>query len=478
MIKNYRDPIIGLLFLLFLLYGFSLNHAFVSDDIYGIVNNPQISSWPWVWQNPLTILYKLMYFLIANVFGIIPWPFRLMNLAAHGLTAIGVMVLAGKLINKTTGIIAAVLVIAHPLMIESVTWISGNGYSWYAALLVWSLVFYIRAGRSIKRWLISLGLFLAALEFSEKAAVLPGILLVYRLVIDRKRGRWWDLIPYALLSGVWLWLNLLGIGARLNYLQTEYNSSAVDKPSFLVQVPVALTNYLGLIIWPDKLTLYHSEIDVTRSRFWLMSGITIVYFLLTGWCLLKGSRAGFFLAWLAIGLSPTLLPLGVAWIVAERYAYFASLGIYILAAGGLAHWAQKPKQSEAAWAMITLLVLCLSIRTLVRNYDWVDQDHLWLAAERTSPSSPQNHNNLGDLYGRRGDFKLAEWHFKRAIELNPNYADAMHNLANTYVQQGRLEEAIKFYEAALKNKPSLWQSQQQLDRINRYLEENKTPLPK
>lgn len=453
-----------------LAYLWTANFAFLSDDIYGIVNNPEIFKWTWVWQNPTVVLNRLSYFIISNVFGVVPWPFRLMNIFVHLMTVIGVMVLVDKLINRTVGIVAAVLVAIHPIMIESVTWISGNGYSWYGALLVWSLIFYIRAGKSWKQWLISIGLFLAALQFSEKAAVLPGILLVYRWVSDRKRGRYWDLIPYIALSALWLWLNLMGVGSRLNYLQAEYNSDFSTKPSIFVQTPVALSSYLGLIVWPDKLTLYHSEMSFTPIKFGIMAGVTIIYFLVTLWFLWKRSLVGFWLAWLLIGLSPTLVPLGVAWIVAERYVYFGAIGIFVLIAWGLVSLSEKPKWLEAGWT-ITVIIICLFlIRTLVRNSDWQDQDHLWLAAERTSPSSPQNQNNLGDLYGRRGNLQLAEWHFKRAIELNPHYGDAMHNLGNTYVRLGRFEEAIKMYEAALQNKPSLWQSEQQLKIVREYMQ--------
>lgn len=453
-------------------YLWTVNFAFLSDDIFGIVNNPEIFKLSWVGQNPTVILNRLIYFSVANIFGIVSWPFRLVNIFVHLLTVIGVMVLVDKLINKRVGLVAAVLVAIHPIMIESVTWISGNGYSWYGSLLVWSLIFYIRADKSWQRWLISLALFLGALQFSEKAAVLPGLLLAYRLAVDRKRGRWWDLIPYVALSGLWLVMNIRGVGARLNYLETEYNSGG-GKPAVrispLVQVPVALSNYLGLIVWPDKLTLYHSELDMPRTTYRLVVSLTAVYFLATAWLLWRRSLIGFFLSWLVIGLSPTLVPLGVAWIVAERYAYFGVIGIFILVAWGLVRLSEKPKWAEAAWILTTLIICLLFIRTLVRNSDWQDQDHLWLAAERTSPSSPQNHNNLGDLYGRRREFKQAEWHFKKAIELNPVYGDAMHNLGNTYVQMGEFEEAIKWYESALKNKPSLWQSEAQIKAVREYL---------
>ncbi len=73
----------------------------------------------------------------------------------------------------------------------------------------------------------------------------------------------------------------------------------------------------------------------------------------------------------------------------------------------------------------------------MRNFDWKNQDTLWLATAKTSPSSHQNHNNLGDLYARRGEYEKAVEEFKKAIELKPDYGDAYHNLANVYHQIGK-----------------------------------------
>ncbi|MFH2109258.1 MAG: tetratricopeptide repeat protein, partial [Patescibacteria group bacterium] len=52
--------------------------------------------------------------------------------------------------------------------------------------------------------------------------------------------------------------------------------------------------------------------------------------------------------------------------------------------------------------------------------------------------------------------------FKKAIELKPNYADAYHNLANTYQQLERFDEAVENYQKAIEFNPGLWQSYQNL----------------
>ena len=46
--------------------------GFVADDVYGIVNNPEITKFGWMFQNPMIILGRLEYFLVSNLFGLMP----------------------------------------------------------------------------------------------------------------------------------------------------------------------------------------------------------------------------------------------------------------------------------------------------------------------------------------------------------------------------------------------------------------------
>jgi Flp pilus assembly protein TadD len=44
-------------------------------------------------------------------------------------------------------------------------------------------------------------------------------------------------------------------------------------------------------------------------------------------------------------------------------------------------------------------------------------------------------------------------HYERAIDINPNYADAHNNLGNALMQTGRMEEALANFKRALEIKP-------------------------
>jgi len=166
-----------------------------------------------------------------------------------------------------------------------------------------------------------------------------------------------------------------------------------------------------------------------------------------------------------VSLAPVLTPFGVSWWLAERYVYLGTIGIFAVVAMGLEKLISHKKLRLLGITMLGLIIISLSARTIVRNRDWKSQDTLWLASAKTSPSSPQNHNNLGDLYSRHGDFEKAVDEFKKATELKPNYADAYHNLANTYQQMGKSDEALENYQEAIKINPNLWQSYQNSARI-------------
>ncbi len=471
-LKEHKWQVGLLAGLVLLVYANAWGAKFVADDVYGIVNNPEITSFAWVFENPLIILSRLEYFLISNVFGLTEWAFRLSNMLAHIGVSVLVMWLGERLLNKRVGMMAAVLTAVHPMMIESVTWISGGGYVKYTFWLLLALILYIQAGRK-QKWLVWSSLaYLVALQYSEKAMVLPGLLVVYRLIFAKKRGKYWDLVPFVGLAGVWIVANLMNVGARLDYLQVEYSNLGGDrglKP--IVQIPIAISEYLSLSLWPNKLTLYHSEMFFTM-RGYVIRSVVVAGMLLAGlWGWLKGGkrwkRVSFWLGWIVIGLAPTLTPLGVSWIVAERYFYLSSIGVWMVLGMVMDRVARKEGMKEGAMIGFAVLVCLLMVRTVVRNADWQTPDKLWLAAKRTSPNSPQNNNNLGDYYGRMGNFKASEWHFKKAIEINPNYADAMHNLANTYVRVGEVEKAVEYYMKAVEKKPQLWQSWLQLGLLYR-----------
>jgi Flp pilus assembly protein TadD len=59
-------------------------------------------------------------------------------------------------------------------------------------------------------------------------------------------------------------------------------------------------------------------------------------------------------------------------------------------------------------------------------------------------------------------------HFQKALQLNPDNAEANYNLANALVQKGRFEEAVTYYNHALRLNPGNAAAR---DRLNKVLQQ-------
>jgi tetratricopeptide (TPR) repeat protein len=78
-------------------------------------------------------------------------------------------------------------------------------------------------------------------------------------------------------------------------------------------------------------------------------------------------------------------------------------------------------------------------------------------ALQINPDYAEAHNNLGSILRVQGRLDEAISHFCQAIEINSNFAEAYNNLANTLQAQGKLDEAISGYRQALQIEPNMAQ---------------------
>ena len=58
----------------------------------------------------------------------------------------------------------------------------------------------------------------------------------------------------------------------------------------------------------------------------------------------------------------------------------------------------------------------------------------------------ETHNGLGFVLARQGRADEAVAEFRKAIDIDPKFTPAYNNLADTLVQQGKLEEAEQYYK--------------------------------
>ena len=108
-----------------------------------------------------------------------------------------------------------------------------------------------------------------------------------------------------------------------------------------------------------------------------------------------------------------------------------------------------------------------------------DAEMFYRKAIELNPNFAEAYNNLGNILRNKNQMPIsvkaaetaldksadasiavaefeseAEKYFRRAIELNPNYAEAYNNIGNLFNDTGRMEEAKEFYLKALSIKPN------------------------
>ncbi len=463
-LKKNRFQLLIIAFLTFVVYANGISNEFVSDDVAGILQNPAIGQLDHVFANPPGIMQPLIFFIIHEVFGKIPAAFRTVNIFFHLANCLLVYLSVSLLVNRSAAFFGAALAAVHPLMVESVTWISGGIYAQYSFFLLLGLVFYLFSLKDKRFYCLTILAFIVGLISSEKAMVFPFILLALHLSYPKDFKGWQKLIIPFLIGFTWISFYVGKVPERISILKNvHYEQAQTINP--LLQIPIAIGSYLQMTFWPTGLTLYHTELHFSVPVFVSKVLVLLVYLFFLGYSFFRKKKYFFWLSLFGIALSPTLTPFGISWIIAERYAYLGLFGIFVSLGLLLARLGRRKDRKMIIAILFALIIFGFSARTIVRNIDWKNQDNLWIAAAKTSPSSSQNHNNLGDMYARHNDLDKAIEEFEIAIKLKPGYADAYHNLANIYLRKEEMDKAIAGYEKALELNPNIWQSHQNLAAI-------------
>jgi len=464
--------LLGLTFLVFLVYANGLNNAFVSDDINWIPKNPNIGNFnSYIQLNNRPAIW-IIFHLAHLIDGLNPFFYRLPNVLFHAGNAAAIFFLLSFLSNKKVALFSSLIFAVHPILVESVTWIAGGSYSAYTFFFLLSFIFYLLAKKRAHLYFFTLVFLLLSLSFSEKAVVLFLIFPLYEMAFGSLKTMWKFILPLIAVGAITVAVLFSKIQDKITGLKLyNYVQPGYDNP--LLKIPIAVTEYLRLIVWPGDLSLYRSELTFTSGQYYFRVGIFVLFLLIIGVAYWKRQRFVFFwLVFFVITLLPVLTPYRFASTVAERYVYLGSIGIFAVVGLVLDTLSKKEKLKNGVAAAFVVIILALSIRTIIRNRDWANEDNLWIASAKVSPRDPNVLNNLGDMYGRHEDYQKAMEAFSLAIKLKPGYADAHHNLANIqtalYLKERNeeyLKSAIENYLLAIKYNPFLWQSHQNLGYI-------------
>lgn len=519
--SDSRNWIIGLILgVTFLTFANTLANGFAYDDTTQILQNQFIRDFrnlpkamvteTWYWRvqqdkdpnkqdKPSTPYYRpifVVYLMIMwKLFGASAFGWHVFNIFLH-LTVVYLVFLILERITKDIRVsaIASLLFAIHPMRSESVAWISGLTDPLLAILVLSSLYFYIRyREEKVTRLLAtSLGFFLVGAFTKEPAVALPIFIGVYELFVVNQDKSLYERIkpalgypaPYLLLSAVYFIARYFALGFALN--NSEYRSYPFSQ--IVLTIPLAIWKYLGLLVWPVDLSLFHSTQMVKSPidlRF-LLPAIALIPLAVLLWRLRRSMIARFAILWFAVNLLPVLnlSAFSEDFLVQERYVYLPSIGFSLLVAMGLAKipvesWLRFASRRAAQVSIVAVLLLLLAGKTFAQNATWYDDMTVWFHGEETASDQPISHFILGHKLVNFSQFSKSAEQFEEYLKLKPDNPIVIGNLAADYVliyqyqasvnpnaaDRASLDRALVLSEQGMKLTPevsSLWDTMGQI----------------
>ncbi|MFT3831076.1 MAG: tetratricopeptide repeat protein [Opitutaceae bacterium] len=356
--------------------------------------------------------------------------------------------------------VAALLFALHPVMVESVAWISEQKNTLSTVLYLVAAGAYLRFDRARRPGLYAqaTGWFALALLSKTVAASLPAALLV---VFWWRRGRlsWRNdiqpLLPwFALAVGAGLltaWVEHTQIGAQ----GAGFDLSFAER---LLLAGRATWFYLGKLLWPAELIFIYPRwrLDPAAPVQWLFPVAVVAA--LGGLFALRRRIRGPLAAALFFGgsLFPALgffnvFPFVYSF-VADHFQYLASLGLFAaVGVGATRLLAHAPKSLGLAVAVLVYGLLAVLTQRQARTYH--DVFTLYQATLARNPACWMAHNNLALALAEAGRVAEALPHLEAALQLRPDYPEALNNLGDDLTRLGRPTEAIPPLERALALQP-------------------------
>lgn len=482
--------------LVWLVFGQAVHFDFINfDDPVYVCDNPAIKaglSWRSIWWlmthsnvNTWFPLTDISHQLDWELFGANAGGHHLTNVLLHAATA---MLLFCALLELTKAFwrsaFTSALFAVHPLRAESVAWVVERkdvlcGLFFALTLLTWA--YHVRKSPRVKaladdpgrftdffsmaRWtpaygmalifftlglasktvLVTLPLLLLALDFWPLQR-LPARPLFSPRTLRHITGLIVEKVPFLIVSAVFCLITLKTQGKMV---------SAANSHSIFLRIgngAYACADYLLHTVWPAGLTVCYTTEQTypTLGRLiWaatIFTAITIAAiatrkghpYLLTGWI------------WYLLLLLPVIDIMQVSVNAhADRYTYLPHIGLCLMGVWGIsdisATW-----QHRRLWlgGIGISLVAVLSIAAHRQVSFWKDSVTLWSRAIECTSNNYFARNYLGGALSKQENWPEAIQHYRLALQINPDYPEAMVNLGVALMSQGDQASALQLFERA------------------------------
>jgi tetratricopeptide (TPR) repeat protein len=413
-----------------------------------------------------------------------PFGYHLVNILLH---ATAVLLLWRVLLRlQVPGAwLAAAMFAVHPVMVESVAWVTERKNVLSMSLVLGSILCYlrfafpeIRASRETREakptawYAASLVLFALALTAKTVVVTLPPVLLVIQWW---KRGKierrdWLAVAPYFLLSialgSITTWMETYHLGAR----GKEWSLTPLER---LLLAGRALWFYATTLVWPHPLAFFYPRFTIDTHAWWqYLFPIAAIAVPAVLWLLRDRISRGPLAAVLIYTgvLMPMLGFFNIYYAmyaqVSDHFQYHACVALFALAAAGISAAAARlhPSNRAIGSAAIAALLIVLAAISFRQTYIYHDLETLYRDTIAKNPRGTIAYSNLGVYLNAQGQNDEAIALAREVLALDPDDPIGHANLSffllthgNRYgLQPDELDEIIDHLRRALSTAQDAW----------------------
>lgn len=440
----------------------SVDHGFLYDDYEVILSNAPLRSVEDLGRilterHFLTLPYyrpvvRSSLLLQRSLHGDQPGPFHLFNACVAGLIALiayALLRLPVFGLRPRWALLTAAVFALHPVASSCVYPIASGRETLLPALFVlMALYCFLRPG---PWWRVGAAVAFAFALFGKEQAVVTLAVFVLADVLGltsappgRSLRRWvvryW---PEAAIGALYFSIrHFLFAGGE--YRLGDLGQFAL---SYLYALQVVTVPFWEMVYEPT-------------ARVWFSPWRLAVALAIAGWALLWIRRSWpavrnltwFWLGWFVLTLLPTANLLDQEAPFAERYVFLAALGPLVLLARVLSN-REKDGRPKLWTGLAVAVLLLMASQTVARGAYYRDYESFCRQWVKTDPRSLNAHNSLAVVLTLDGRLEEAGRHYEEALKIAPANPQARSNLANLRLQQGRMQEAHDLLQEALRLDP-------------------------
>lgn len=410
--------------------------------------------------HPLT---WLSHMLDCQIFGLDAGFHHLVNLLFHTVNAILVFVVFHRLTGafwKSAAL--AVLFAVHPQRVESVAWAAERKDVLSAFWFLLTLWLYLRYAAQPARWRYFLVLITLTLGLMSKPMLitLPFLLLLLDWWPLRRRAfaEKLPMIPLVLIS-------TLITSATIHRLGAVNWGAGVPLPHRIANALIAYVSYLKLTVWPHRLALpYPYRIVIPK---WQIAGAVLLLGGLTGAALWYGRRRPYLAVgwlWFMAALTPAI---GLVQVgrqsMADRFTYLPCLGLGLIVVWGTADLLRNRASLAAGLCISAAIGLAVASSRQVAL--WHDSVTLFSHAVAATSDNATAERQLAAALEDEGRLNDALPHYAAAVRIEPGFFVAQSGFAAALERHGDTPGAIEHFRAAVHYCPACTDAKIRLDEL-------------